>query len=53
MLSVQLYRVSYKKVSIKNFYSELLKALIHSLLIYLDSVYICKFGVSFKWFGRI
>ena len=35
-----MYRVSHKKVSIKNFYSELLKASIHSFWIYLDSVYL-------------
>ena len=34
------YRVSQKKVSIKNFYSELLTTSIHSFWIYLDSVYL-------------
>ena len=37
------YRVSHKKVSTKNFYSELLKASVHSFKIYLDSY------VNFVW----
>ena len=40
-----------KKLSIKNFWSELLTASIHSFWIYLDSVYLyVLFGVSFKRF---